>query len=403
MPTFKGANLHDIRLKNRAVILKLVATEAQTSRADISQKTGLTKTTAGNVVADLISENIICEKHVDSSENGMGRRPICLDISPLSPCVCGMLVTRSMFSVVFTDLKGNILVQNDYKYSHRITATSLVDILMRLYDELYSSFERKLIAIGIASVGPVDIVKQEISSPPDFYGICDLPLPEIISKKTGIQAYIIHDASAGALAEKVYGIAKELHDFIYIQISEGIGAGFILNGQIYNGTFGKSGEIGHTSINFAGPPCNCGNMGCLELYANIDTMNARIRHSKKLYSTNEAVEHGVLDENTPYTWTEIVTAAEASDFLAISALDEFCAYVSRALANAISLFDINHVIVGYDSPPDETIIIKMLSENLQSIMRKKITVEKSSFGSISPLIGSVALITNQLFDGSWRF
>ena len=403
MPAFKGTNLHDIRLKNRAVILKLVATEAQTSRADISQKTGLTKTTAGNVVADLINEQIICEKHVDSSENGMGRKPICLDISPLSPCVCGMLVTRSMFSVVFTDLKGNILVQNDYKYSHSITATSLVDILMKLYNELFSSFNRKLIAIGIASVGPVDIVKQEIASPPDFHGIFDLPLPEIISKKTGIPAYIIHDASAGALAEKVYGMARDLHDFIYVQMNEGIGAGFILNGQIYSGTFGKSGEIGHTSINFAGPPCYCGNIGCLELYANVDTMNAKIHHSKKLYPANTATDAGLSATDPPYTWTEIVTAAEASDFLAMAALDEFCAYVSRALANTISLFDINHVIVGYDSPPNETIIIKMLSENLRTIMKKNITVDKSSFGSISPLIGSAALITNQLFNGSWKF
>jgi len=399
MPTFKGTNLHDIRLKNRAVILKLVATEAQTSRADISQKTGLTKTTTGNVVADLISENIICETHADNIENGMGRKPISLDISPKSPCLCGMLVTRSKLSVVFTDLKGNILVQKDYEYDHSITAASLVDILLALYNELYVSFARRLIAIGIASVGPVDIVKQEIASPPDFYGIYDLPLPELISKKTGIPAYIIHDASAGALAEKVYGMARELHDFIYVQMNEGIGAGFILNGQNYSGTFGKSGEIGHTSINFAGPPCHCGNIGCLELYANVDAMNAKINHSKKLFASSAKLP----DRCAPYTWSEIVTAAEASNFLAMAALDEFCAYVSRALANTISLFDINHVIVGYDSPPQETIVIKMLAENLQSIMNKSITVEKSCFGNNAPIVGAVALIANQLFDGSWKF
>ena len=399
MSELKGSNLHDIRSRNRALILKLVATEKHMSRADIATRTGLTKTTIGNVVADLIAEGIIYESQLDIAENGMGRKPIYLDISKQSPCVCGMLVRRDILSVIFADFKGKILLQEDYECKHSMNGDKLVEILLGLYRKLAKSFTRKIIAIGIASLGPVDIVKQELTNPPDFYGIFDLPLPKIISQETGLPALIIHDASAGALAEKVYGMAKDLQDFIYVHMGKGIGAGFILNHQVYNGTFGKSGEIGHTSINFAGPLCHCGNVGCLEMYANIAAINAKISHLQKIYQYE-----ALSDNDQSHSWTEILKAAEERNFLALSALDEYCTYTSRALANATTLFDINHIIVGYDSPPDETIVVKMLSEKLNdTLITTQITVEKSSFGNSAPLIGSVALITNQLFKGDWKF
>ena len=403
MSDIMGSNLRDIRLKNRAVILELVVTEKQVSRVDLSRKTGLTKTTAGKVVSDLIDENIICETQTDVSDNGLGRKPVYLDISPCSPCVCGMLIKRGLFSVIFADYKGVILAREDYKYNHSITADSLVEILLRLYSKLKSVCDRKIVAVGISAIGPIDVVKQQLANPPDFFGISNLQLPKIITNKIGLPTSIIHDANAGALAEKVYGNPSRPDDFIYVHIMGGIGIGYILKNQIYNGTSGMSGEIGHTSINFDGPLCHCGNTGCLEMYANMNKVNEKIRYMKKIYPACSILP----ESESPYTWREVVDAAEKSDFFALSALDEFCGYVSQALANVINLLDINHVIVGYDSSPEERTIVKIISEKLNSQMgianNHTISVEKSVFGGDAPLIGSVALITNKFFEGEWEF
>ena len=399
MSYLSGSNLSDIRSQNRALILKLVATENFVSRVDLARMTGLTKTTASKIVSELMAENIICETQIDMPTSSLGRKPIYLDISPLSPCVCGMLIKRGLCSVVLSDYKGSILCRRDYEYTHSVSADELIDILLDLYKKLAVLQDRKILAVGISAIGPVDTAKQELANPPNFNDISNLPLPEIISKATGLPAFIINDANAGALAEKVYGRGKKLEDFIYLHIASGIGAGYILKNQIYSGSVGKSGEIGHTSINFAGPVCDCGNIGCLETYANLNNINAKIRHMRKVFPSRSVLAEKAL----PYTWKEIISAAESADFFAISALDEFCDYVSYALANTINLLDVNHVIVGYDSSPTQTTIETILSEKLNSHVLaakyRSIVVEKSFFCGDAPLIGSVAMITNQLFNG----
>jgi len=403
MSSVFGSNLNDIRMKNRALILKLVATENRVSRVDLSRKTGLTKTTASKIVSDLIDEGIICETHVDTVENSVGRKPIYLGISKRSPLVCGLLIKRGLCSAIIADYKGNILSHQDYEYNYNLTSDRLVEILLELYSKLVTPPNRKVIAIGISSVGPIDTTLNQLANPPNFYGISNLPLPEILSRETGLPAFIINDANAGALAENVYGRAKGKGNLIYVHIMGGIGAGYILKNQIYDGTSGKSGEIGHTSINFSGPFCACGNVGCLEMYANMENVNSKINHMKQIYNVRSILP----DTGKPYTWREVVDAAEASDFYAISALDEFCNYLSYALANAINLMDIQHVIVGYDSSPKETTVKKMLYKKLNSrtltANHQEVSVEKSVFGGNAPLLGAVALITAQLFNGIWEF
>lgn len=398
-----GSNLNDVRIQNRALVLRMIATEGPASRVDIARMTGLTKTTASKIVSDLMAENIIYETQLEAPEGGLGRKPIYLDISPRSPCVCGLLVKRHICTGILADYKGAIIAREDYPYDDLSGADELVDILLELYRKVSAANSRPVTAIGIAAIGPVDAAEQKLANPPNFYGIANLELPAIISEKTGVPASIINDANAGALAEKVYGRSKIVDNFIYLHIMNGIGAGFILQNKIYNGDLGQSGEIGHTSINFAGPVCDCGNTGCLEMYANIDNINAKIRHMRGIYPNRS-----LLPDTKPYyQWQEVISAASEGDYYAISALDDFCEYLSHALANAINLLDINTIIVGYESRPEqkdlETILSKKLNSRVLTAPYREIAVRKSVFGGDAPLIGSIALVTNKFFSGQIEF
>lgn len=405
MTSESGSNLSDIKFQNRALILKLVATQSSVSRADLSRMTGLTKTTASKIVSGLIEENIICERDEDTAEidTSVGRKPIFLDISPKSPCICGMLIKRGLCSVVFSDYKGRIFAQKDYEYKQKIDSDMLIAILLTNFYSLKSIHKRPILAIGISSIGPVDIVNQKLVNPPNFFGINNTPIVQIIQEKTNIKTYIINDSNAGALAEKIYGKGQTLNNFVYLHIMNGIGAGYVFHDRIYNGDMGQSGEIGHTSINFSGPVCDCGNTGCLELYANLQNMNNKIQKLKSIYPSS----HYLSGNKAEYSWKEIVYAANKLDYYAVSALDEFCEYISYALANTMNLLDINHILVGYDSDTADTMIENMLSAKLNSrvlVARyRDIKVEKSTFGGNAPLIGSIALITDKIFSGEIEF
>lgn len=400
MPTLHGTNLTNVKEKNRALALRLISTGQSVSRANLARSMHLTKTTLGNIVSDLIANDIIKEYTYSSSEadSSLGRKPIILDLSPNSPLIAGMLIKRGLLSVILADLKGHIVSQENHRYDS-LDSDTLIQILMQLYEKLRKKQSRRIAAIGISSLGPVDTKNQKLTTPANFWGIHDLALPEILSERTGLPAYIIHDSSAGALAEKIYGCQTQSDNLLYLHIMNGIGAGYIFHGNIYDGDFGQSGELGHTSISFAGPPCNCGNRGCLELYANVDSMNRHIRELRNIYKGSTLLS----PNQDSYSWSDIIHAASSMDFLAMAALDEFCGYLAYAVRNAIHLLDICHIIVGYDSPAETTVVedtlATKLNNGLMTNTRHSIEIVKSSFGGQAPLIGSIAVVTDKIFNG----
>ena len=207
---------------------------------------------------------------------------------------------------------------------------------------------------------------------------------------------LVNDANAGALAEKVYGFGKDISNFTYLHIMNGIGAGLVLKEELYNGDTGQSGEIGHTSINFAGPQCACGNRGCLDLYANVDNMRQKILELKNIYPRSP-----LAHKDRP-SWRNIIDSAGRKDSLAIMVLDEFCSYISYALINMLNLLNISTLIIGYDSSGEEYVIEEMLrtklSHSLQSVNFDNITVMHSSFNGDAPLIGSIAYVADKIFS-----
>lgn len=398
-----GTNLTSIKEKNRELALQLIATQQQVSRVELARKMHLTKTTLGNIVSELIEKGLVTETHQQekTGELSIGRRPITLDLAPNSPIIAGMLIERNLLTVVLADLKGTILAQTTYEYDY-LNEEILPDKLTKMFHQLADNQSRQIIAVGISSIGPVDTAKQMILSPANFWGIHDYPIGPIIQGRIGLPTFLIHDSSASALAEKLYRHNSLKSDnLLYLHIMNGIGTGYILHGQLYEGDMGRSGQLGHMSINFNGPRCNCGNAGCLELYANTNKMNEKIRSMRQLYHFPSPFP---LSVKPNYTWEEIIEAANASDIYALSAVDEFCEHLTCALQNTISLLDIHHIIVGYNGPAHVTILEDVLSRKLNAKPHDSntpdIIVEKSSFGGQAPLIGAIAVVANNIFNGT---
>lgn len=398
-----GSNHKNIKLQNRLLILQLIAADQPVSRVDLAHKTGLTKMTVGNIVADLIEENMIEEIVPDGESEStapQGRPPILLKISSQSSAICGMLIKRGFCQVILADLSGLILSSVSKEYPGYVGIDDLYQMLVTCFWDLKAGCSREIAAIGIASVGPINSTTGMILNPPEFYGIENVPIVARIQDETGLPVFLINDADAGALAEKLYGIGRKYKNFTYLHFMNGIGAGFILENKLYRGDFGQCGEIGHTTINFSGPRCSCGNRGCLELYANVDRMRERAKALSHLYKGS-----ALLTKENP-DWNDFVDNANRRDTLALAVLDEFCEYVSFAMINLLNLLNISLVIVGYNANAEGTAVEQLLSDKIAlrtlGSRYKPIVFRRSCFLGDAPLIGAIAAVADKIFSGELK-
>jgi glucokinase len=156
--------------------------------------------------------------------------------------------------------------------------------------------------------------------------------------------FLENDANAAAYGEWQYGAGVGLRQMIYLTISTGIGAGLILNGQLYRGADGAAGELGHMTIDLNGPLHNCGMVGCLEVLAS-GTAIARMAH-EAVQAGHGAVLKRLLAEHGELTAAEVDVAADAGDPVAIEILARASRALGVGLANYVNIFNPEAIVVG---------------------------------------------------------
>jgi predicted NBD/HSP70 family sugar kinase len=129
-----------------------------------------------------------------------------------------------------------------------------------------------VLGLGVALPGPFNARTKRITLMSGFPGWARVDIEAGLKDAAGVPVFLEHDANCGALAELWYGEHQRDENLLYVVCDRGVGAGVIASGQVYHGASGYAGEIGHASINFAGPLCECGNRGCLELYASSEAL-----------------------------------------------------------------------------------------------------------------------------------
>lgn len=307
-----------------------------------------------------------------------------------------MLVKRGLLQIILSDFRARVIDSIDIPYVRLQDKDELIHLLLRAYRDLDARNDRRIVAISVSSVGPVDINRGVILNPPDFFGLSNIEITKALGRETNLPAYLINDANAGALAEKLYGYGQELSNFVYLHIMNGIGAGAVLDDKLYEGDTGQSCEFGHTSISFIGPKCSCGNTGCLDLFAILGKMNEHAGSLAYLYPDS------ALFQKENLTWNDYIAYANRKDALAMIVVSQFCDYISYALTNLLNLLDTNHVIIGYDSETQGSFVEDAISSRVNKSVLfssyKHIEVKHSSFGGQGPLIGSVAVVTDKIFN-----
>jgi len=233
------------RVSNSLKVLDLLIDKPM-SRIDLAYETGLTKTTIGEIVRDFIGIGFLEE--VKTSPNRVGRPSMDLKLVKDFAHVLGIGIMRDGVNGCLIDSEGEELYRASYSYEKNTPAIETVymtcDNLMRKAE--LTGREVKAISFGVP--GPLDTERGVIKEPPKLSEFANFPLIKEIKERYKVFACIENDADMGAMGEKYYGKGKDLDSFIYILYDKGIGAGIIINNQLYHGLNGYAGEIGHTLI-----------------------------------------------------------------------------------------------------------------------------------------------------------
>ena len=211
--------------------------------------------------------------------------------------------------------------------------------------EILSKNKKKIRGIGIGSPGVVSIKKGTVENPPNFPGWTKVNLGNIISKEFDIDCHVENDANAAAIGEMIFGTGKRYNSFVMITLGTGVGGGIILNRKLYRGEIGAAGEIGHITINYEGPRCNCGSFGCIEAYVGNNYLISKVK-ADLTASPNPKILKLVNNDLNLLTPLIINKAAEDGDTFAKSVISEMGEQIGSALASVSNLLDVSTFIIG---------------------------------------------------------
>lgn len=382
----KGKNLVYLRSSNQGGAIRTLVYNGRVSRQELAVELQLTKMSITYIVNDLIEKGIVREADSvdETTYSSPGRRPALLELVTDSLFAVGVYISRNHIITSLTDISGNVVDEHKLRLASDTTRYTLTGQAVKSIGEMLGLHQnKKIIGIGVACIGLVDILNGVIVGTTDFFEIRDLNIKDELQKHFKLPVFVANDMKAAALSESFFGVAKGLTDFVYLGVTYGIGSGIVMNSKLFEGVRGFSSEIGHTTLFPNGPRCNCGNYGCLELYTSIPHLLNRTE----------------LD-----SWTEFLERAQRGEQKVCSVLDTFCEDMGTALVNVVNTFDPQMIVIGHEGALiDSDYFDKMqhiLDQRCMTRAVKRVRVVKSGISCSNKLLGGASLVFSQLFLGN---
>jgi glucokinase-like ROK family protein len=343
MPTVdrlhEKATRQHTREHNSQLVLRAIYDHEQISRAELARRTRLTRTTVSDVVANLIERGLVEE--VGHGTSSGGRLPILLSVIEDSRHLIGINLMDGELSGAAINLRGSIR-QRARRALQRSDAESVLALIYEIVDELIATAASPLLGIGIGTPGLMDISEEVVLRAVNF-GWQNLHLKALIQSRYGLPVYMSNLAHLAALAEYTFGGSQGRKNLVVIHIGQGIGAGIILQGQLFHGDANGAGEIGHAVVVENGRLCNCGNCGCLETVADTRAIVRRVR--ELIGAGRDSSPHLAATEVEAIDLDRVVQAFHAGDALVAEVIEEVGCYLGIAAAQLVSILNVERIAI----------------------------------------------------------
>jgi glucokinase-like ROK family protein len=384
---------------NKALVLSLIRRERTISRADIAKQTNLSRSTVSNIVNELLDANLVQESGTGRSQGG--RRPILIECNYQAGYVAGVELGATHLFVVVTDLEPKTIVELERDFDLTVGPEAGISQVADIVRQALTQAEMSLgqvAGIGLGVPGPVRHAMGAVAFPPIMPGWHGFPLRARLEEELGVSVYLDNDANLGALGEWAHGAGQRLDNLAYIKVGTGIGCGLIIRDEIYRGQSGSAGEIGHITIDENGPPCRCGNYGCLESMA----AGPAIAHRAQL--AIRAGQESILTKMKPVEEikaADVSRAASQGDPLSLQLFHEAGRHIGVALAGLINLFNPRLVIIGGGMAQAGDILLEPIRRSVQShglrIAVENCQIVQAQLGREATALGAVTLVLEEMF------
>ncbi|WP_427885692.1 ROK family protein [Kribbella sp. GL6] len=388
-------SLRALRRTNSERMLSALMEHGALHRAELARICGVSRTTVSTITADLILGGVVIEVNgdqaaragIDASEVD-GRARGFLRANPAAGAAAGLDFTLERVWCHVTDLSGATLASDgvraapDTPWQERLTAgLTLLDALLTQAGLEQSS----LVGVAIGVPGPLDLQTGVVGPSLPGQAWAGVNVAAEFGRHLTVPVLVENNTRLEAVAEFTWGAGRDLADVLYVGLSTGIGSGMLVDGNLHHGgARGGGGEIGHLSADTSGPPCPCGNRGCLVQYASLQAVLAKLEPAL-------GADAG-LDE--------LLTAAADGQPETLQALREAGELTGRVLANICNLLNPARIIVGGELARAGDLILEPIRGTLRrtamSLTRDAdVVAAELDLGARAGASGAAALVLRQ--------
>ena len=366
-----------LRDHNRGLIVNLLRTIGPASRADIARRIGLAPSALTRLVRELMNDGLVKETGKRPSHGG--RRPTLIAFNPHYATTIGIKVEEDRLLGARVDLDGRIEARTEAPLPDPPQPDTVMERIVQMANELKRG---RTLGVGLCISGAVDPVHGvDLYSP--ILGWRDVALQKPLTEQLEITVRVENDVNALTLAEHWYGAGRGYRNFVCLTVGEGIGAGLVINGELYRGRFGGAGEVGHITIDPTGPRCRCGERGCLEVFAS---------------------DRFLLSEADKLGFPDIRALEKAARSQMERARDVFTRmgyYLGIGAKNLVNLLNPEAIILGGERMDAADLFLPAFEDEVRNHSfpeaAKDLKIVPAALGEDGFLIGAATLVSSEFF------
>jgi predicted NBD/HSP70 family sugar kinase len=383
----RTGSLESLRARNRLRVVDALRSRGSVSRADIARLTGLSRTTVSSLVTDLQATGLVVEREVAGAPAGTqgGRPPTLLALHSSAGAIVGIDFGHRHVRVAVGDLSSTVLAEAAADIDIDDAATEGLDTAAELVERLVAEAgvePNRVLGAGVGLPGPIDRDSGRVNSAQILPAWRDLDPADEIRRRLDLPVHLENDANVGALGESRYGAGAGAEVLVYVRLSDGIGAGLVLDGSLFRGARGIAGELGHVLGDPDGPICRCGNRGCLETAVAGPALVELLRRS-----------HG------PLTLPQLIRLAQGGDAGARRVIADAGRVVGRALADVCNVLNPDRIVVGGELGEAGEVLLDPLREAVGRFAipaaAEDVQIVPGVLGARAEVLGALALAVHE--------
>jgi glucokinase-like ROK family protein len=414
--TYLGSNINLVKAHNlQAVLLTLLAAsghrpedtgqENLLSRVQLARKTNLSNTTITNLVCELLEQGVLVEEGAQSQEEPrpVGRPRTGLRLVPDARYALGVHIGVGMFRVAIVNLYAEML---DSKIEEFSLETSAEEVMQRIAASVNgmivaSGIDReRILGVGIGASGLVNYPSGVNVLAPNL-GWHNVPIRSCMEEALRLPVTVDNNVRAMALGEAYFGLGRGVDTLAFVYGRIGVGAGFVVEGQVFRGSGTGAGEIGHViMIPEGGDLCRCGQRGCLETLVSEPVI---LRQAKEiaLHNPNSLLANKLRQESDTRSIERVFDAARQGDGETQALIEKRAYYLGVTLANLVNTLNPELILLGGMFAQGEDLFLPIAEQTMRQLafagMGEKVRLQTTSFGWRAGVIGAAVMALMSFF------